>query len=65
MTEGLSVYKAAKQISVKMPGLKKYATQTTDNEPLRQEVIVEEEIQHLDEHDLGRESLDTLLDQSK
>ena len=26
VTEGLSVYKAAKQISVKMPGLKKVAT---------------------------------------
>ena len=63
--EGLSVYKAAKQINVKMPGLKKTATASTDDSPLRQEVIVEEEIQHLDEQDMVGTSFDMLLDQSK
>ena len=33
VTEGLSVYKAAKHVSVKMPGIKRQVTPETDDSP--------------------------------
>ena len=65
ITEGLSVYKAAKHVSVKMPGIKRQVTPETDDSPLHQAVVVEEEIKHLDEIDLDGTSPDMPLDQAK
>ena len=62
LTDGLSVYKAAKHISIKMDRLAAGSTPATDEAPLTHGVVIEEEIKHLDDEDMEDERIDELLD---